>query len=157
MTNKKRIDEWETYCDEWYYHLWRLRRKNERGFNDGFHINNGDEAKGLCDLLNNLEAKLTAASEYADKLAAGLPDGMLPKDVEVLREANLGLAVELTAVTEQRDSLVQVIEAATILIAAKGRHNTMLAYNGLRVALQSLNQDHFPDVGNMIGTTTTEP
>ena len=47
---------------------------------------------------------------------------------------------ELTAVTEQRDRLVQVIEAATILIAAKGRHNTMLAYNGLRDALQSLNE-----------------
>jgi hypothetical protein len=43
--------------------LWRLRRKNERGFNDGFHINNGDEAKGLCDLLNNLETELTAARE----------------------------------------------------------------------------------------------
>ena len=51
---------------------------------------------------------------------------------------NSRLETELTAVTEQRDRLVQVIEAATILIAAKGRHNTMLAYNGLRDALQSL-------------------
>jgi hypothetical protein len=41
-------------------------------------------------------------------------------------------------VTEQRDTLLIVIEAATILIAAKGRHNTMLAYNGLRDALQSI-------------------
>jgi hypothetical protein len=32
----------------------------------------------------------------------------------------------------------RLVEAATILIAAKGRHNTMLAYNGLRDALQSL-------------------
>ena len=38
----------------------------------------------------------------------------------------------------QRDMLAEVIEAASVLIAAKGRHNTMLAYNGLRDALQSL-------------------
>jgi hypothetical protein len=41
-------------------------------------------------------------------------------------------------VTEQRDRLAEAVNAATILIAAKGRHNTMLAYNGLRDALQSL-------------------
>jgi hypothetical protein len=35
--------------------MWRLRRKTERGWHDGFHINKGDEAKGLCDLLNSLE------------------------------------------------------------------------------------------------------
>ena len=46
---------WEAYCDECYYHMWRLRRKTERGWHDGFHINKGDEAKGLCDLLNKLE------------------------------------------------------------------------------------------------------
>ena len=38
----------------------------------------------------------------------------------------------------ERDMLAQVIEASTILIAAKGRHNTMLAYEGLRLALQSI-------------------
>jgi hypothetical protein len=47
------------------------------------------------------------------------------------------LQIELTAITKQRDRLAEVIEAATVLIAAKGRHNTMLAYNGLRDALQS--------------------
>lgn len=31
---------------------------------------------------------------YCDKLAAGLPEGMLPKDVELLREANAQLADE---------------------------------------------------------------
>lgn len=54
-----------------------------------------------AEYAHRLERELTKANEYADKLAAGLPDGMLPKDVEVLREANLGLAVELTAVTER--------------------------------------------------------
>ena len=41
----------------------------------------------------------------------------------------------------QRDRLAEVIEAASVLIAAKGRYNTMLAYDGLREALQSLNPE----------------
>ena len=49
-------------------------------------------------------------TKYANKLAHGFPDGMLPKDVEVLREANLGLAVELTAMTVQRDSLADLVK-----------------------------------------------
>jgi len=74
---------------------------------------------------------------------------------ELLREAqaeNIGwqnkwqVAVEmaaraenqLAAVTAQRDRLAEAVNAATILIAAKGRHNTMLAYEGLRATLQSL-------------------
>lgn len=43
---------------------------------------------------------------------------------------------------EQRDRLAEAVDAATILIAAKGRYNTMLAYQGLQEALESLN--HFP-------------
>jgi DNA repair exonuclease SbcCD ATPase subunit len=111
--------------------MWRLRRKTERGWNDGFHINTKAEAEGLCELLNKLEHELTEALSdlefrrdlfklqeqqlnnvrkerdellaYADKLAAGLPEGMLPKDVEVLREANLGLSLE-------RDRLAEALE-----------------------------------------------
>jgi hypothetical protein len=44
----------------------------------------------------------------------------------------------LASVTEQRDMLAEVIKAATVLIAAKGRHNTMLAYQGLREALAAV-------------------
>jgi len=125
------------------------------------------------ELLKEARRERDEAREYADKLAEGLPEGMLPKDVEVLREANLGLATELAtvteqrdearekiefsrewsaaiadiaddlrseiaAVTEQRDRLAEAVNAATILIAAKNRHNTMLAYEGLRAAIQSL-------------------
>jgi hypothetical protein len=171
------MSEWETFCDVGYYHMWRLRRKTERGWNDGFHINTKAEAEGLCELLNKLEGEVEReralankaiatwkktreerdvaevkaeryrleantmmlqrdrlakacdqysedeilcklqeiteqrdeAREYADKLAEGLPDGMLPKDVEVLREANLGLATEVTVVTEQRDRLAEAL------------------------------------------------
>jgi hypothetical protein len=48
-------DQWETFCDVGYYHMWRLRRKTERGWNDGFHINTKAEAEELCELLNKLE------------------------------------------------------------------------------------------------------
>ncbi len=48
-------DQWETFCDVGYYHMWRLRLKTERGWNDGFHINTRAEAEGLCELLNKLE------------------------------------------------------------------------------------------------------
>jgi hypothetical protein len=58
-----------------------------------------------------LERERDEAREYADKLAEGLPEGMLPKDVEVLREANFGLATNIAAVTEQRDRLADQIEA----------------------------------------------
>jgi len=40
----------------------------------------------------------------------------------------------------QRDKLAEAVNAATVLIAAKGRHNTMLAYEGLRKALATSNQ-----------------
>jgi len=64
-----------------------------------------DTSKGIANLIRERDE----AREYADKLAEGLPDGMLPKDVEVLREANTGLAVELAAVTDQRDRLVEAL------------------------------------------------
>jgi chromosome segregation ATPase len=32
-----------------------VRRKDERGFNDGYHLQHGEEAKALVELLNRLE------------------------------------------------------------------------------------------------------
>lgn len=49
------MSEWETFCDRAYYDLWRVRRKNKRGFNDGYHLHNGDEAHALVELLTDLE------------------------------------------------------------------------------------------------------
>lgn len=54
--------------------------------------------------LEHAERERDEALAYADKLAAGLPEGMLPKDVEVLRDANLALAVERDALQEQLDA-----------------------------------------------------
>ena len=56
------------------------------------------------ELRQRLERERDEALAYADKLAAGLPEGMLPKDVEVLRDANLALAVERDALQEQLDA-----------------------------------------------------
>ena len=67
---------------------------------------------------------------------------------------------ELTAVTEQRDRLTEALER----IAKNNIQDTQqtdYAYElgrmeGIaKVALQSLNPDHFPDVGNMIGNKTS--
>ena len=55
-----------------------------------------------------LEEELATSMAYADKLAAGLPDGMLPKDVEVLRKANHGLVEENAALSELLSPLVDV-------------------------------------------------
>jgi hypothetical protein len=48
--------------------MWRLRRKTERGWHDGFHIHTGEEAKGLCDLLNNHERELAEARGQANDM-----------------------------------------------------------------------------------------
>jgi chromosome segregation ATPase len=55
----------------------------------------------------DLLRELAEANEYADKLAAGYPDGMLPKDIEVLREANYEFAQEVHGLREQRDVIMQ--------------------------------------------------
>jgi len=60
---------WETYCDECYYHMWRVRRKNERGFDDGFHLQNGKEANQLVELLNKQDDALSTVTEQRDRLA----------------------------------------------------------------------------------------
>ena len=83
-----------------------------------------------------LERELTAVTEQRDGLHE-LHNKNAARSKELLELCGT-LRKELTAVTEQRDRLAEAVNAATILIAAKGRHNTMLAYNGLRDALQSL-------------------
>jgi kynureninase len=89
--------------------------------------------------MRRMERERDEAREYADKLAEGLPDGMLPKDVEVLREANLGLATELATVTEQRDRLAEALDK----VVDAWDHAEWLDENdfeSFRKALQSLTQ-----------------
>ena len=63
------MSEWETFCDRSYYDLWRVRRKNERGFNDGYHIHNGEEARALVELLNGHERERDEARDKIERQA----------------------------------------------------------------------------------------
>ena len=74
-TEKNKKEIWETFLDTCYYDLWRVRRKTDRGFNDGFHLHSGEEAKALVRLLNGMEQK-------SSKLNVGLNF----KDVTSVRE-----------------------------------------------------------------------
>jgi hypothetical protein len=91
-------DQWETFCDVGYYHMWRLRRKTERGWNDGFHINTKAEAEGLCELLNKLErwvALAISVLEFRRDLFK-LQEQQL-NDVRAERDRLAAIARELTA------------------------------------------------------------
>jgi len=61
---------------------------------------------------DGLQRELAEMTAYADKLAAGFPEGMLPKDVEVLREANAKLAEE---VSEYRGLLIELYNDINII------------------------------------------
>ena len=136
------MSEWETFCDPWYYYLWRVRRKNERGFNDGYHIHNREEARALVDLLNSLERERDEALAYADKLAAGLPEGMLPKDVEVLRDANLALAVERDALQEQLDAALNAHDERCMEVEDAKRALGAIHFEGIRMASMRVKDEH---------------
>jgi DNA repair exonuclease SbcCD ATPase subunit len=108
---------WETYCDECYYHMWRLRRKTERGWHDGFHINTGEEAKALCETLNKLERERDEAREELSEWRILNGWGGTP---EIINDFIKGqqtrihhaqdLEEELATVTEQRDRLAEEIK-----------------------------------------------
>ncbi len=103
-TDTPEKDQWETYCDECYYHMWRLRRKTERGWHDGFHIQKGEEAKELCDLLNKLERELDRGlKENRDLWScnAELTEQRDTCDAYLL--ANEQLRVDVVEMQQQRD------------------------------------------------------
>jgi hypothetical protein len=105
-------DEWETFCDVGYYHMWRLRRKTERGWNDGFHINTKAEAEGLCELLNKLERERDEA----------LSDLEFRRDLFKLQEQ------QLNDVRAERDRLAEFFAGAVYDIAGSQspRHTKLL-------------------------------
>ena len=118
-------DQWETFCDVGYYHMWRLRRKTERGWNDGFHINTKAEAEGLCELLNKLERELTEA----------LSDLEFRRDLFKLQEQ------QLNDVRAERDRLAEVAHAVWDRWETplwKDHPPTALVMNRLRDALTAV-------------------
>ena len=130
-------DQWETFCDVGYYHMWRLRRITERGWNDGFHINTRAEAEGLCELLNKLEGEVERERALANEAIATWKETREERDearerltgIEIVMRAELGghpdselwgeagliaatmrCVDALSEVTEQRDSLAKALE-----------------------------------------------
>lgn len=129
MSNK-----WETFCDVGYYHMWRLRRENERGWNDGFHINTRDEAQALCKLLNKLEGDLNDYRNMAFQSEHKLEEAQqqilvkrsnnrrldarnkrleseLAQATTNLHEVSSKLAEEATELREQRDRLAEALKS----------------------------------------------
>ena len=96
---RERDEAWEDLDEEMKFH----------------HRTHGECVKAQCELMdvknerdearekaeryrleaNAMMAKLHELQTYTDRLADGLPEGMLPRDVENLREANAGLAEDL--------------------------------------------------------------
>ena len=114
--------QWETFCDVGYYHMWRLRRKTERGWNDGFHINTRDEAQSLCKLLNKLDRELDEARQETTRVRQFMDHGF-----KVAAE-------EATELRKQRDRLAEALRSI-----AKGSH-CMQCYggDGVWIAQQAL-------------------
>jgi hypothetical protein len=72
----------------------------------------GSDSIVYASFARQLERELAEMTAYADKLAAGFPEGMLPKDIEVLREANAKLAEE---VCEYRGLLIELYNDLNII------------------------------------------
>ena len=109
------MSEWETFCDRSYYDLWRVRRKNERGFNDGYHIHNGEEARALVELLNGHERELDAERALAEMYRRKY--SRLTGEHEALQE-QLDAAIMLGKLQERRHErdLEELIAAAKAVI-----------------------------------------
>ena len=114
-TDTPKTDQWETYCDECYYHMWRLRRKNERGWHDGFHIHTGEEAKGLCDLLNNLERELAEARGRTDDDDTGKSLARLIRQRDEAKRQRDRLAEALLSVIDEDGTPMSIDRANEIL------------------------------------------
>jgi hypothetical protein len=67
---------------------------------------------------------------------------MLPKDVEVLREANLGIATNIAALTKQRDKLAEALRRIKNELGVPQPEYPAPVANAVKIAdkaLQSLN------------------
>jgi flagellar biosynthesis chaperone FliJ len=101
--------------------MWRLRRKNERGWNDGFHINTRDEAKALCELLNKLEREVAEAKEQCSNLDDQVSSAIMVirgfeserdearEQIEANHKATLVIERMFYEAREQRDRLAEAI------------------------------------------------
>ena len=94
-----------------------------------------------CQKLKDMIGDEYVSSDFARKLKRKR-DEALNAFIMVVDEM-VQVQSQLREAKREFDRLADVIKASTILITSKGRHNTMLAYEGLKLAFESL--------------TTTEP
>jgi len=99
----------------------------------------------IWDYAKKVQHELTVVTKQRDQLEGrlrvelgGHPESELWGDAGLIA-ATMRCVDALDAATEQRNRLAAAVNAATVLIAAKGRHNTQLAYEGLRSALSPEN------------------
>lgn len=59
---------WETFCDAAYYDLWCVRQVGQRKFGEGYHVQSEDEARHLCDTLNDQASALKAVPVMKEAL-----------------------------------------------------------------------------------------
>lgn len=52
-----RVEAWECFCDEAYFHQWAVRPKGENRWGHCFHVPTENEARGLCGILNGITPK----------------------------------------------------------------------------------------------------
>jgi hypothetical protein len=136
-------DQWETFCDVGYYHMWRLRLKTERGWNDGFHINTRDEAEGLCELLNKLEGEIERERALANEAIAtwkktreerdqALSDLEFRRDLFKLQEQ------QLNDVRAERDRLAEALKSVKCELGVPQPEYPAPVANAVRIASQAL-------------------
>jgi hypothetical protein len=68
---------WECLLDESYYDMWLVRPTDNKTWGVGFHLSNQDEARALCDLLNEryqsaYEAGFNAGRNSKPSLGTGV-------------------------------------------------------------------------------------
>lgn len=92
------------------------------------------------EFAERLERQLAAATEEREQMGKQA-------------HANACEAMEYRRQLAEKDTQLagaaNVMRAATVLIAAKGRHNTMQAYNGLREAIARIDERHPELAGNV--------
>ena len=126
------MSEWETFCDLCYYDLWRVRRKNERGFNDGYHIHNGEEARALVELLNGLERDI-AGWETKCKCAVDMA-AKAENERDMLRSLLTHNEIDRDELKEQLDAALNAHDERCMEVEDAKRALGAIPFEGIRMA-----------------------
>lgn len=85
------MSQWECFRDSAYYDMWCVREKTKRGFGEGYHLVNGDEATALCDRLNTNDHP--AAEDYFNRAQRAEQECAELRDRIMVLEAALATVV----------------------------------------------------------------